>query len=86
MKSLVATLGALTMVALVSACSSIGIGISLPIGGFGSIGVGVDSSGRATGGVAVGTGGVSVGVGGTAELPRSAPSPQPPASAASAAN
>lgn len=65
-----------------SACSSIGLGISLPIGGFGSIGVGVGSDGRVSGGVAVGRGGASVGVGGTADLPRPAPSRSEPAASA----
>ncbi len=77
------------------ACSSIGIGISLPIGGIGSVGVSVGSDGRVGGNVSVGTGGVSVGVGGTAELPRHkteakaeapAAAPATPASAASAPN
>ena len=66
-----------------SACSSIGLGISLPIGGIGSIGVGVAGDGRVSGGVAVGRGGASVGVGGTADLPRSVPTPAQPAASAS---
>ncbi len=65
-----------------SACSSIGLGISVPIGGIGSIGVGVGSDGRVNGGVSVGRGGVSVGVGGTAELPRPTPAPAEPAASA----
>ncbi len=64
-------------------CTSIGLGLSIPIGGIGSIGVGVGSDGRVSGGVAVGRGGVSVGVGGTADLPR--PAPEPAEAAASAA-
>ena len=63
-------------------CTSIGLGLSIPIGGIGSIGVGVGSDGRVNGGVAVGRGGVSVGVGGTAELPRPAPEPAEPAASA----
>jgi hypothetical protein len=66
-----------------SACTSIGLGISIPIGGIGSIGVGVGSDGRVNGGVSVGRGGVSVGVGGTANLPQPAP-PTPADPAASA--
>ena len=66
-----------------SACSSIGLGISLPIGGIGSIGVGVGGDGRVSGGVAVGRGGASVGVGGTANLPRSIPASAQPAASAS---
>jgi hypothetical protein len=81
---LMTQLALLATVALgVSACSSIGLGISIPVGGIGSIGVGVGSDGRVNGGVVVGRGGVSVGVGGTADLPRRAP--EPAASAASAA-
>lgn len=67
----------LVMCASLAACTSIGLGISVPIGGIGSIGVGVGSDGRVSGGVSVGRGGVSVGVGGTAEVPRPAPSPAP---------
>jgi hypothetical protein len=63
-----------------TACNSIGVGFSVPIGGIGSIGVGMGSDGRVGGSVGVGTGGVSVGVGGSTTLPRSA---QPAASAAS---
>jgi hypothetical protein len=54
-------------------CSSIGIGISLPIGGLGSVGVSVGSDGRVGGSVSAGRAGVSVGVGGTAELPQPKP-------------
>lgn len=50
-------------------CTSVGVGIALPIPGVGSVGVSVDSSGRVGGGVSVGTGGVHVGIGGTAQLP-----------------
>jgi hypothetical protein len=76
MKALTAA-GAL-LAALLAGCSSVHIGIGLPIPGIGSIGVGSD--GRVSGGVNVGTGAVSVGVGGTTQLPRSA---EAPASAAS---
>jgi hypothetical protein len=63
---------------LAGGCSSVSIGIGLPIGGIGNVGVSVGSDGRVSGGVAVGTGGVSVGVGGAATLP----APDPAASAA----
>jgi hypothetical protein len=72
---------AAAMAAGISGCSSIGLGISIPIG-IGSIGVSVGSDGRVSGGVQIGQGGVSVGVGGTADLPR--PTPKPTEVAASA--
>lgn len=50
-------------------CTSIGVGLSIPIGGIGGVSIGMGSDGRVSGGVSVGTGGVSVGVGGTAQLP-----------------
>jgi len=70
---------ALSLVATLASCTSVGVGVSLPFPG-GSVGVGVDSSGRVGGGVYVGSGPVSVGVGGTAQLPPLAP--PTPASAA----
>ncbi len=72
------TLGALVL----AGCTSVGIGLSLPIGGLGGISIGVGSDGRVSGGVSVGSGAVSVGVGGTAQmLP-----PQDPARSRSAAS
>ena len=71
--------------ALLAACSTIHLGIGVPIGGVGGVQVGVGSDGRVSGGVVVGRGGVSVGVGGSGELPRSVPA-SPAASAASAAS
>jgi hypothetical protein len=62
--------------ALLMSCSSVGIGMTIPIG-IGGVSVGINSDGTVSGGVGIGTGGVSVGVGGTARLP------QAPASAAS---
>lgn len=59
-------------------CTGISIGIGLPIGGIGGVGVSVGSDGRVSGSVGVGTGGVSVGVGGSAQLPKSS---EPAASA-----
>ena len=64
-----------TSVCVLAGCSSVGLGISLPIPGIGSIGVGVNSDGRLSAGVSVGTGGISVGVGGTAQLPPRDPVP-----------
>ena len=75
-------LAALLCVPALTACASIGLGISIPMGGIGSIGVGVGSDGRMSGGVMVGRGGVSVGVGGTADLPRPSPKPTEPAASA----
>ena len=68
------------LVAALSGCSGISIGIGLPIGGLGSVGVSVGSDGRVGGNVTVGSGGVVVGVGGTAQLPPPK-SPDPIASA-----
>lgn len=70
-------------------CTSIGVGLSIPIGGIGGVSIGVGSDGRVSGGASVGTGGVSVGVGGTARLPPEQPvrgrSTAPAASAAESA-
>jgi hypothetical protein len=52
---------------------STGVGISFPIGPFGSIGVGVDSNGRVGGSVGVGVGPATVSVGTSGQLPPSAP-------------
>ncbi len=71
---------------LVAGCTGFGVGLSIPIPGVGSVGVGVNNSGQMTGGVSIGTGGVSVGVGGTAQLPRGDGAAQPgPAASAPAA-
>lgn len=48
-----------------SGCSSIGLGVSVPIGPFGSISIGGNSNGGVSVGAGVGAGGASVGVGGT---------------------
>jgi hypothetical protein len=50
---------------LMSGCSSIGLGISVPIGPFGSVSIGGNSNGGVSVGAGVGVGGASVGVGGT---------------------
>lgn len=75
----------MAMVLVLAGCSGISsgisIGIGLPIGGLGGVGVSVGSDGRVSGNVGVGTGHGSVRVGGSAQLPRtseqaaSAPSP-----------
>ncbi len=62
-------------------CAGVNIGLGLPVGGLGSVGVSVGSDGRVSGGVAVGRGGVSVGVGGSAPLPK----PTDPAATAASA-
>ena len=63
------------LVAALSGCSGMRIGIGLPIGGFGGVGVSVGSDGRVGGNVTVGSGGVVVGAGGTAQLPPKSPDP-----------
>jgi hypothetical protein len=66
---------ALTTLVFVTGCSnmSTSVGISFPIGPFGSIGVGVDSNGRVGGSVGVGVGPATVSVGTSGQLPASAP-------------
>jgi hypothetical protein len=56
---------------LLTGCANVGVGfgISIPIGGMGSVGVSVGSDGRLGGSVGVGVGGASVNVGGTVPLP-----------------
>jgi hypothetical protein len=71
---------ALAVAGLLAACGTVGVGISLPIPGIGSIGVGGTSDGRVSGGVSVGTGNARVDVGASGRLP----APAPAASAASA--
>ncbi|MCW7540356.1 hypothetical protein OOT46_21210 [Aquabacterium sp. A7-Y] len=53
-----------------SACSSVGVGLSVPVG-FGNVGVSIGSGGRIGGSVGVGRGGVGVGIGGSTRLPAS---------------
>ena len=69
---------ALVAVASLAGCANFSIGIGLPIGSIGGLGVSVDSDGRVGGTVGVGTGPVSVGVGGSTQLP---PPAEPAASA-----
>ena len=75
---------ALAAGAVLVGCAGINIGIGLPIGGLGSVGVSVGSDGRIGGGISVGSGGVMVGVGGTAQMPRPADAATSAAPAASA--
>lgn len=77
-------LAAVFSLAALAGCTSVGIGLTLPIGGLGGVSIGVGSDGRVSGGVSVGTGGVSVGVGGTAQLPPQEPGGRSRSAAASA--
>jgi hypothetical protein len=56
---------------LMTGCANMttGVGISLPIGPFGSVGVGVNSNGTASGSVGVGVGPATVSVGTSGQLP-----------------
>ena len=60
------------MVALLAGCAGIGtsVGISLPIGKYGGVGVSVGSGGTVSGSVGVGVGGGSVSVGTSGRLPQ----------------
>ena len=51
---------------------STGVGVSFPLGPFGSIGVGVNSNGTLSGSVGVGVGPATVSVGTSGQLPTSA--------------
>ncbi len=51
------------------ACAYSGIGISIPIGPFGSVGIGVSGTGQVTGNVGVGTNVGGVGIGGGTSFP-----------------
>ena len=55
--------------AVLAACANAGIGISIPIGPFGSIGVGVNAAGQVSGNVGVGTSVGGVGIGGGTSFP-----------------
>ena len=65
-------------VATLAGCANFSVGLGLPIGGLGGVGVSVGSDGRVGGTVGVGTGPVSVDVGGSTQLP---PPAEPAASA-----
>lgn len=83
LSGLLRTLCCGAVAALLAGCTGVHIGVGLPIGHIGGVGVSVGSDGRVSGSVGLGSGGVSVGVGGSTQLPRSA---APAASAASAAS
>jgi hypothetical protein len=59
----------------VSGCANIGtsIGLSLPVGNIGGVGVSIGSDGRIGGSVGVGAGGGSVSVGTSGQLPAKKP-------------
>jgi hypothetical protein len=59
---------------LCTACAGVGttIGISLPVGNMGAIGVSVGSGGTISGSVGVGVGGGAVSVGASGQLPKKA--------------
>jgi hypothetical protein len=63
----------LGLVFLATGCAnmSTGVGISIPVGPFGSIGVGVGSDGRVGASVGVGVGAATVSVGTSGTLPQS---------------
>lgn len=73
-----AVLALLAAQSILAGCANFSIGIGLPIGGIGGVGVSVGSDGRVGGTVGVGSGPVSVGVGGSTQLP---PPTEPAASA-----
>jgi hypothetical protein len=58
-------------VVCLTACASSGahFGVSLPVGRYGGIGVGIGTDGRVSGNVGVGVGGGSVSVGTSGQLP-----------------
>lgn len=57
------------VVTFLGACANAGIGISVPIGPFGSIGIGVNAAGQVTGNLGVGTSVGGVGIGGGTSFP-----------------
>jgi hypothetical protein len=61
---------ALTGLFFLTACANVGssVGLSIPIGGLGSIGVSVGSDGRVGGSLGVGVGGATVSVGTSGQL------------------
>jgi hypothetical protein len=68
-------IGAVLMLTMLcTACAGVGttIGISLPVGNMGAIGVSVGSGGTVSGTVGVGVGGGAVSVGASGQLPKKA--------------
>lgn len=54
---------------MLGACAYSGIGISIPIGPFGSVGIGMNGTGQVTGNVGIGTSVGGVGIGGGTSFP-----------------
>lgn len=54
---------------MLGGCAYTGIGISIPIGPFGSVGIGVNGTGQVTGNVGIGTNVGGVGIGGGTTFP-----------------
>ncbi len=54
---------------MLGGCAYSGIGISIPIGPFGSVGIGVSGTGQVTGNVGIGTSVDGVGIGGGTSFP-----------------
>jgi len=68
-------------------CANMSLGIGLPIGRIGGVGVTMGGDGRVGGSVGVGSGGVAVGLGASGQLPKATDSAaSAAASAASAAS
>ena len=63
-------------------CANAGLGISVPLGPFGSVGLGVNSLGQITGNVGVGTSVGGVGIGGGTSFPIGSPLVSPNRAAA----
>jgi hypothetical protein len=63
-----------SLLAMLTACAGIGtsVGISVPIGRMGGVGVSIGSGGTVSGSVGVGSGGGSVSVGASGQLPKAA--------------
>jgi hypothetical protein len=67
-------LALMAMAALLTACAGVGtsVGINVPIGRVGGVGVSIGSGGTVSGSVGVGVGGGSVSVGASGQLPKPA--------------
>jgi hypothetical protein len=60
----------LSTTVMLGGCAHIHLGLSFPLGPFGSVGVGVSGNGTISGSVGVGVGPAVISVGGAGELPR----------------
>lgn len=60
------------------ACANAGVGISIPVGPFGSVGIGMNSQGQVSGTVGVGTSVGGVGIGAGTSFPISNPQQNTP--------